>query len=1512
MLASGLVATAGLPAQAAPDTTITPQPAHAGAPFQGWGNSLVWFANATGDYPEELRTELYDLVFGAEGLNMNVARYNIGGGRASDVGNYFRQGAAVDGFWAADTSTEESSLYGDVTTNYADHLNLAQAWDPNNPDHYDWTQDATQRWWLEKLAKERDDLVLEGFANSPPWFLTVSGYSSGGANSSTEQVLTSHDAPAKFATYLTKVVEHLEDEYDVSFQTVTPFNEPCTGYWSTPSGRLADGITPFTNATKKPQEGAQICPGTGAGQQQSLINLLNAELQKSTSDAVVSANDETNPQNFNNAWAKYDQATRDKVGQLNVHTYWDGGSLQSRDYALAAGKPLWMSETGGDFVGGAFDPVAISGGLGLAQKITDDLRKLQPDAYVLWQEVEDYYNMEQPTPRGENLNWGSVFIDFDCEWIGADGSVLPSEQDAVGFKSLRRVNDALANSKQASTVEDCHIVTNSKFDTMRNFMHFITAGDRIIEAGHANATAAVDADGSGASIIYTNSSNSDRTVEIDLANFAEITSSASVTPYVTTQAADVNDTSTALVKGDTVQISKKSGTATLTVPARSVTTFDVDGVSGVADEANPLIDGATYQVQGVQSSKMLTQSGDGKLTITSPSTSSDSVKNQLWTMHETTSNAAPSNRRSFVLENEANGRFLSATSAGTSFTGGTLEEASASPNTTWYLTTLDGSTWSMVNGATASSLDVAGQSSADGTSVGIYGSNGGANQRWTFREISATPTVKDVTVRTAVGVTPTLPTTVTPTYTWGEGVATPITWNTPDGVWDRPGTVTVLGSGVDVYGNVITGVRAIVEVGAVTIADPVSVTVTAGTPRALLAAQAPTTAPVQVGLGESRFPLPVTWDFTGITDEQLAEPGHYPVTGTISAADTGSKEITAKLAVIVAPADGSINIATQSTASASFTEPGYSVAGTINGNLADKAWSNWRSGTKNATDTLTYTFPSAQLVSGAGQVFYRDGSSLSWPVSVTVQVRTPGTQTWVSVGSAANINDPEFGVDFDTVYTDAVRFVMTARDNTHMVVSESLIESPQPAASAYTELARLSVGGVDVEGFTPDTLEYTAVARGSAPAVVGVPLDSAASVTTEVDGDVATVTVTAPTGDTRSYTVTLDRVVGVPLVSITGSAVAGSAVEAAVVTDPADAEVTYQWFLGDEEIEGATGSSFTPSLADAGAALSVQVTATAPGFGSTTSRSDAVAVVDGRVAPTVTVSASPKTITVGASTTLTASVTTKDQGTVTGGVVEFRSGALTLGTATVNAQGVASVKVNDLREGSYPVVAVFTPPAASQYVLAAGSSAPVVVSVEKKALATSTTKVTLTPKAPTTKDRVVANVSVTAKNADVTGKVTVTVKDARGKKVHSTSATLKRGKAAVKLPQFKGIGKHTVTAAYAGTSTVKPSTGSTSVTVKATTTTKAKVTTKKVTPRDKAKVAITVKASPKATVSGKATVRVYQGKKQVASQKVTVRGSKATATLKALPRGSYTVKVTFDGSATAAGSEAKTVKLSVK
>ena len=47
--------------------------------FEGWGTSLCWWANRLG-YSDTLAQKAADVFFGDDGLRLNIARFNIGGG----------------------------------------------------------------------------------------------------------------------------------------------------------------------------------------------------------------------------------------------------------------------------------------------------------------------------------------------------------------------------------------------------------------------------------------------------------------------------------------------------------------------------------------------------------------------------------------------------------------------------------------------------------------------------------------------------------------------------------------------------------------------------------------------------------------------------------------------------------------------------------------------------------------------------------------------------------------------------------------------------------------------------------------------------------------------------------------------------------------------------------------------------------------------------------------------------------------------------------------------------------------------------------------------------------------------------------------------------------------------------------------------------------------------------------------------------------------------------------------
>lgn len=669
---------------------LTPNPAQAGPAFKGWGTSLVWMANATGQYPEAIRNDLIDKVFGDDGLNLNIARYNVGGGNASDIPDYLRPGGAVPGWWNPNAGLSDQS--GPITTNYADRDRFLAAWTGENASDYNFDADASQRAWIAAI---KDKVTTwEAFSNSPPYFMTESGYVSGGTDPNADQIKPA--AIGKFVNYVKKAAEHVEQTEGIHFDTINPLNEPNTNYWKTTIG--GNGL---------PNGGGQEGAHAGPALQSQVLTAMAAELAEpgTTTDAKVSGPDETSPSRFLEDWNGWTPEAKQAVSQLNVHTYSTGDRLAVRDVAKATDKPLSMSEVEGNWGGDSWNPDSIENGLGMATRITDDLRELDPESWVLWQPVEDLYNME----LGEKKNWGSVFIDFDCN---AEGN------------SVRRLTDGAAD-------PSCRTKVNSKYNTIRNFTHYIAPGDRIIPTSDGKTTSALKADGSGLAMVHTNDSDQARTIKVDLSKFATIAAGATVTPVVTTESPSGNPTANALVSGTPVAIDAGSRSATLTVPAKSVTTFVINGASGVAANAPAVQDGQSYSFVGVQSGRAVTASEGSPKTVLSDSIAGG---NQVWKA-TLIADEDGTTRDRFVLR-LADGRALAADANGTALRTITDEEARTDSSAQWLFSTTDGTSFSLLNAGQGQVLDVSNQSTHEGAWIGLWTSNGGANQAFTLRNAS--------------------------------------------------------------------------------------------------------------------------------------------------------------------------------------------------------------------------------------------------------------------------------------------------------------------------------------------------------------------------------------------------------------------------------------------------------------------------------------------------------------------------------------------------------------------------------------------------------------------------------------------------------------------------------------------------------------------------------------------------------------------------------------------------------
>ncbi|RIB22833.1 Glycoside Hydrolase Family 30 protein [Gigaspora rosea] len=262
------------------------------------------------------------------GLGLNIIRYNIGGGdNPSHI--HMRIGANVPGFWPCETCD------------------------------YNWTSDANQRWFLF-AAKERGADVFEAFSNSPPYWMTNSGCSSGGQNFSDNLNSSYYDA---YADYLTEVVRWYKEQ-GLIFRTLDPFNEPTVGHWSEFGSQ--EGCSYNCNAMN------EITKKVGA-------YLDKKDLSENTSISIA---DESTINEEVSTIKCIDVDAKSYVSKYNTHAYWGTQRTELYNIAKQDGKRLWMSEVG------LSSSNNMSSSIQLSEEILNDMRNLKPVAWVYWQAIE--------------------------------------------------------------------------------------------------------------------------------------------------------------------------------------------------------------------------------------------------------------------------------------------------------------------------------------------------------------------------------------------------------------------------------------------------------------------------------------------------------------------------------------------------------------------------------------------------------------------------------------------------------------------------------------------------------------------------------------------------------------------------------------------------------------------------------------------------------------------------------------------------------------------------------------------------------------------------------------------------------------------------------------------------------------------------------------------------------------------------------------------------------------------
>ena len=486
-------------------------------------------------------------------------------------------------------------------------------------------------------------------------------------------------------------------------------------------------------------------------------------------------------------------------------------------------------------------------------------------------------------------------------------------------------------------------------------------------------------------------------------------------------------------------IDKAAKTATVTVPARSIASIQLTGVTGYAKDA-AVETGDTYQLVGKQSGKAVadTTSGDSALSLANVASDAENAKKQTWTFTqiEQPADSERPDLKAYVITN-AEGKVLVSKDGTNALSNETVEAAKSDPAAKWILNTSDGSTYQLLNAATKTNLDVDNSGTTVGTKVGLWQSPSGtspsANQTWTLRNVTPT-SQKTVNVQTAVNEKAALPTEVTLYYTWGEGKATVANWDTSKVDVAKEGTYEATATATDVYGN------ATVYVGALTVSDPVSATVLAGT-SASEAKAALEAAPVYLHVKASPAfegdAAKVTWNFDGL-DTKLADAkagDNIAVTGTYQLDDATTIALKGAIYVTAATPENVADTASSLTVTNQQTEysKGDQWKKLTDGDTSAEAWVTWNSaGDYSASPTATIDFGSECELSSV-TITYGDKA----PASAKAEYTTDG-ETWMQFGSdvkPAAGQTVTFKADKGTVNATKVRIVNTV-NNDYMNATE--------------------------------------------------------------------------------------------------------------------------------------------------------------------------------------------------------------------------------------------------------------------------------------------------------------------------------------------------------------------------------------------------------------------------------------------------------------------------------------------
>lgn len=470
---------------------------HSFQEFDGWGLSLSWWATEIGDWTRtgssgmQKREEVMEAIYGESGLNLNIARYNVGGGD-NPTHTHMTDDRNTPGWKGADTvelaegaTAPEGTFTAKGGTVYKPNDRYVFEQADGSTLSWDKTPDYRQLWVLDWIQNHREeDLITEYYSNSPPYWLTQSGCSSGRGNkndNSGENLMNDEAHNQAFVDYLLDVYEYLVGQ-GFQFENIQPFNESNSAYhyW----------------AENGDQEGCHF----SSAQQVAITKLLAQSMQERNFGekygAVYNWGDETNT---NEAWSAYekgygiDPEAINGASRLTYHIYDYKTDTAQKMYRAARqnGQELYMSEicyTSGS----VYDPDAMDTGFEYTQGMLNTIKHSGVDAYVFWQGVED---MVGQIKNGTNygLIQGVYYTQEEAEEQGTDLAAM-----GLNYQDF---------------------VLSKAYYMSGQFTKYIQKGYTIVDVDDNNALAAISPDGQTLVVVKQNKDGDADSFKLNLGGF---------------------------------------------------------------------------------------------------------------------------------------------------------------------------------------------------------------------------------------------------------------------------------------------------------------------------------------------------------------------------------------------------------------------------------------------------------------------------------------------------------------------------------------------------------------------------------------------------------------------------------------------------------------------------------------------------------------------------------------------------------------------------------------------------------------------------------------------------------------------------------------------------------------------------------------------------------------------------------------------------------------------------------